>query len=91
MAVRQFNLEGRRRAGQTLVGNWLEDRTWQDDFSVLIPNAHGPDLMAQPGYERKKMITTYQKSYCAPAAQREKSFQKPAQGHRTRSFANSPV
>jgi hypothetical protein len=76
--IKSFNLEGRRRAGQTLIGNWFEDRVWKDDFAQLLPTAHGSGLTAQPGYETKQVKTTYQKAYIPPVEQREKTLRKQA-------------
>jgi hypothetical protein len=86
--IKSFNLEGRRRAGQTLIGNWFEDRAWKDDYPVLLPTAHGMDLTAQPGYEHKRMMTMYQKAYRPPPELRERQLEKEA---RTRSMRQTWV
>jgi hypothetical protein len=74
--IQAYNLEGCRRAGQTRIGNWFEDRFWNDDYPILLPTAHGPNLMAQPGYEHKKVCTMYQKKFRPPPELRAEQLRK---------------
>jgi hypothetical protein len=80
MALKSFNLEGGRRLGQSLIGNWFEDRQWgserQNNFDVLLPTAHGWRLTAQPGFEHKKVKSMCQKVYIPPVEQYEKAMRK---------------
>lgn len=66
MALKSYNLEGEARAGQTLVGNWYEDRHWQDNVRGMQRSSHGLQMTAQPGYEDKKYKSNYQKTYKPP-------------------------
>jgi hypothetical protein len=80
MALKSYNLEAGRRSGQTLIGNWFEDRTWgserQNNLDVLLSSSHGMRLTAQPGYERKRVCTMSQKVYIPPNEQYEKAMRK---------------
>jgi hypothetical protein len=80
MALKSFNLEGGRQSGQSLIGNWFEDRSWgrdrQNNLDVLLPTAHGWRLTAQPGMEHKKVMTMSQKVYIPPPEQYEKAMRK---------------
>jgi hypothetical protein len=80
MALKSFNLEGSRRSGQTLTGNWFEDRAWgserQNNLDILRASSHGYRLTAQPGYEHKAMRTVYQKAYIPPSEQYDKSMRR---------------
>jgi hypothetical protein len=82
MALKSYNLEGSRRSGQSLIGNWFEDRAWgserQNNLAVLRSSAHGYRLVAQPGFEHKKMKSMSQKVYIPPQEQYEKSLRKSA-------------
>jgi hypothetical protein len=82
MALKSYNLEGARRSGQSLIGNWFEDRAWgserQNNLELLRSSAHGYRLTAQPGYEHKKVQSMSQKVYIPPAEQYEKSMRKSA-------------
>jgi hypothetical protein len=65
-ALKTYNLEGEDLAGQTLVGNWFEDRQWQDHSRGIKRAAHGADLVAQPGYERAVYQSTTRDTYRPP-------------------------
>jgi hypothetical protein len=82
MALKSYNLEGARRSGQSLIGNWFEDRAWgmerQNNLDVLRSSAHGDRLMAQPGFEHKTVKSMSQKVYVPPQEQYEKSLRKSA-------------
>lgn len=72
MTLKSYNLEGQQHAGKTLVGNWFEEREWQDDMHTLMKSTHGAQLTAQPGYEHKVYKSTAQKAFQAPDVKHRK-------------------
>jgi hypothetical protein len=66
MALKSYNLEGERRAGQTLVGNWQEERGWQDNLGAVKRTGHGTDLTAQPGWADEVYDSTTHATYRPP-------------------------
>ncbi|OHS97550.1 hypothetical protein TRFO_36196 [Tritrichomonas foetus] len=72
MALKSYNLEGERKAGQTLNGNWFEDRQWQDNTRGIQRSCHGLDLTAQPGYENARYRSVYQETFVTPDVKHRK-------------------
>jgi hypothetical protein len=73
MTLKSYNLEGERHSGQTLVGNWSEDRHWNDNLRGLQRSTHGKDLTAQPGYEGTVYESTTQSAYRPPDVRHAKT------------------
>ena len=38
--MKGYNLEGFEHSGKTLVGNWYEERQWQDNYSSIKRSCH---------------------------------------------------
>lgn len=72
MTLKSYNLEGDQQAGKALVGNWFEERGWQDNVKGLKRSSHGLDLTAQPGYEDKVYKSTAQKAFKPPDVRHRK-------------------
>jgi hypothetical protein len=79
MSLKTYNLRGKRESGRTLVGNWYEDRVWQDDPNRIRKRSHGQKLTAQPGFENKRYKTAYQKAFIPPLEQTRKVEQREAE------------
>jgi hypothetical protein len=71
-ALKNYNLEGEGCSGQTLVGNWFEDRQWEDHVQGIKRTAHGSDLTAQPGYEGSVYESTTHDTYRPPDVRHKK-------------------
>ena len=88
MALKNYNLEGDQKAGQTLVGNWFEDRGWQDDANKLKrTGGHGLTLTAQPGYENAQYNSEHREAFRPPDVRHKKV--PPRQAMRERMDANT--
>ena len=72
MALKSYNLQGEDKAGQTLTGNWFEDRVWKDNPRGIQRSSHGLDMTAQPGYEDTRYISTYQETFTRPDVRHKK-------------------
>ena len=82
MTLKSYNLLGETRAGRTLVGNWFEERQWQNNVRGMQRSAHGPEMTSQPGYENKIYRSNYQKTYIAPEQRHKKLPPRQAQRER---------
>ena len=82
MTLKSYNLLGESRAGQTLVGNWFEERQWQNNVRGMQRSAHGPEMTSQPGYENKVYKSNYQKTYIQHEQRHKKLPPRQAQRER---------
>jgi hypothetical protein len=80
--LKSYNLEGEELTGQTLVGNWFEDRQWDDHLVGIKRANHGSDITAQPGYENSTYISTTHDTYRPPDVRHKKI--PPRQANRDR-------
>jgi hypothetical protein len=83
MALKNYNLQGEARSGQTLIANWKEERDWLDNYRGLKRDGHGKDLTAQPGHENNPTpLSTTHDTYRPPDVRHKKI--PPRQANRDR-------
>lgn len=63
--MKNYNLIGGDLAGQTLVGNWAEDRVWKEDKKALMRSSHGEELLTCGNKDMSRMISETHDKYRA--------------------------
>ena len=66
--MKSYNLEGAEKAGQTLVGNWFEEREWKEKPSELVKTGHGQTMLLYGPTDQSGVKTEYQISYAPPTS-----------------------